>query len=70
MKDSIVSKHNELRAKVANGQETQGADGAQPKAANMKELVWSDEVAEAAQRYHQMYPVTQFTSALNRVIRM
>ena len=64
MKDSIVSKHNELRAKVANGQENQGVDGAQPKATNMKELVWSDEVAEAAQRYHQLCPVTKFTSAL------
>lgn len=68
MKDSIVSKHNELRAKVANGQETQGVDGAQPKAANMKELVWSDEVAEAAQRYHQLYPVTKFTSTLSNRI--
>jgi len=51
LKDSIVSKHNELRAKVANGQEEQGVDGAQPKAANMMELVWSDELAEVAQRW-------------------
>ena len=60
LKDSIVSKHNELRAKVANGQETQGVDGAQPKAANMMELVWSDELAEVAQRYHLMNHITCF----------
>ena len=61
LKDSIVSKHNELRAKVANGQEEQGVDGAQPKAANMMELVWSDELAEVAQRYHLMNHITCFT---------
>ena len=60
LKDSIVSKHNELRAKVANGQEEQGVDGAQPKAANMMELVWSDELAEVAQRYHLMNHITCF----------
>ena len=52
MKDSIVSKHNELRSKVANGQEDKGVDGTQPKAANMMEIVWSDELAMVAQRYH------------------
>ena len=52
MKDSIVRKHNELRSKVANGQEGRGVDGTQPKAANMMEIVWSDELAMVAQRYH------------------
>ena len=52
MKDSIVSKHNELRSKVANGQEDKGVDGTQPKAANMMEIVWSDELALVAQRYY------------------
>ena len=51
MKDAIVDKHNELRSKVANGQETRGVDGGQPKAANMRKLVWNDELAEIAQRY-------------------
>ena len=51
MKDTIVSKHNELRSKVANGLEVLGVDGTQPKAANMRELVWNDELAEVAQRY-------------------
>ena len=54
LKDSIVSKHNELRSKVANGQEDRGVDGTQPKAANMMELVWNDELAEVAQRYHSI----------------
>ena len=38
-KQSIVDKHNELRRKVAKGQETQGSNGAQPAASNMKEMV-------------------------------
>ena len=54
MKDAIVSKHNDLRSKVANGLEVLGVDGTQPKAANMRELVWNDELAEVAQRYPTM----------------
>ena len=46
-----MNKHNELRSKVANGLETRGNDGTQPKASNMMELVWNDELAEVAQRY-------------------
>ena len=42
--------HNELRKKVAKGEETRGLDGQQPKAANMRRLVWSDELAKIAQR--------------------
>ena len=51
-KDSIVKKHNELRARVANGEETLGQPKGtgQPKAANMRQLVWNDELAEVAQR--------------------
>ena len=51
IKDAIVGKHNELRAKVANGKEKLGLDGSQPKAANMRKLKWNDELAEIAQRY-------------------
>ena len=47
---------------MANGQEEQGVDGAQPKAANMMELVWSDELAEVAQRYHIMNRITCITT--------
>ena len=46
-----MKKHNDLRSKVANGLETRGNDGPQPKASNMMELVWNDELAEVAQRY-------------------
>ena len=51
-KDLLVQKHNELRARVANGEETKGNQpNGQPKASNMKELVWNDELAAIAQRY-------------------
>lgn len=50
-KDAIVAKHNELRAKVASGDETQGVGGGQPAAADMREMVWSDELATVAQRW-------------------
>lgn len=45
-KQSIVSKHNELRQMVASG----GQDGL-PSAANMKQLTWNDELANIAQCY-------------------
>jgi len=51
VKDAIVDKHNELRAKVANGKEKRGVNGRQPKASNMRKLVWNDELAEVAQRW-------------------
>jgi len=47
-KDVIVKVHNELRNKVAMGNETHGA---QPQAANMMKMVWDDELAEIAQRW-------------------
>jgi len=47
-KDVIVKVHNELRNKVALGKET---NGAQPQAANMRKMVWDDELAEIAQRW-------------------
>ena len=49
-KDAIVEAHNKLRANVANGLETQGVGGGQPAAANMRQMVWSDELAIVAQR--------------------
>ena len=38
-KKLIVDKHNELRAKVASGNEPQGSPGPQPAAKNMQNLV-------------------------------
>jgi len=45
-KKKIVEKHNELRRRVAKGEEPN-----QPKAANMREMVWNDELAAIAQRW-------------------
>ena len=38
-KQAILDKHNELRRKVAKGEETDGAPGPQPAASNMRKLV-------------------------------
>eukprot|EP00093_Oithona_nana_P001784 01784.XXX_7806_8495_1 [CDS] Oithona nana genome sequencing. len=51
MKQEILNKHNELRAKVANGQE----DG-QPSATNMNKLIWDDELASNAQLWADQCP--------------
>merc|ERR1719154_1031727 len=40
-----------FRAKIANGQERRGRPGPQPPAANMKEMVWDDELAKVAQAH-------------------
>ena len=50
-KDEIVNTHNELRGKVANGEEPLGVDGSQPQASNMRTMYWNDQLAEIAQRY-------------------
>jgi hypothetical protein len=36
---TILKVHNDYRRKIAQGLETQGSPGPQPKAANMKQLV-------------------------------
>ena len=38
-KDAIVAKHNELRSKVALGNENRGSPGPLPKASNMQKMV-------------------------------
>jgi len=48
-KKLIVAKHNELRRKVAKGEEKDAKE--QPKASNMREMVWNDELAAIAQRW-------------------
>jgi len=53
-KTILVDKHNELRRRVAKGQEkkhAKGTSGPQPPASNMNELVWDDEVAKMAQTW-------------------
>merc|ERR1712060_680 len=47
-KNTIVRVHNELRNKVAMGEETSGP---QPSAANMRKIAWDDELATIAQRW-------------------
>ena len=48
---AILKSHNDLRRKVAKGQETQSGDNnPQPMAQDMNELIWDDELAAAAQR--------------------
>ena len=65
-KDAIVQKHNDLRARVANGDETLGKpEGTgQPKASNMRQLVWNDELAVVAQRYLTDFPETEVVRSL------
>jgi len=50
-KTIILDKHNELRRRVAKGEETEGSPGPQPGAANMKKMVWNNELEEIAQRW-------------------
>jgi len=47
-KAAIVDQHNELRRKVAKGEET---NGNQPAASNMRMLKWNDELATIAQMW-------------------
>nr|P35760.1 RecName: Full=Venom allergen 5; AltName: Full=Allergen Ves m V; AltName: Full=Antigen 5; Short=Ag5; AltName: Full=Cysteine-rich venom protein; Short=CRVP; AltName: Allergen=Ves m 5 [Vespula maculifrons] len=48
-KQDILKEHNDFRQKIARGLETRGNPGPQPPAKNMKNLVWSDELAYIAQ---------------------
>ena len=50
-KAAIIDIHNQLRSRVAKGQETGGIKAPQPPAANMKKLVWNTELEEIAQRW-------------------
>uniref|UniRef100_A0A4Q8KD14 U12-Sparatoxin-Hju1h_1 n=1 Tax=Heteropoda jugulans TaxID=1358901 RepID=A0A4Q8KD14_9ARAC len=47
-KKLIVKLHNDYRSKVATGQESHA--GGMPKAANMLEMIWDDELASVAQK--------------------
>ena len=45
-KQDILDKHNELRRRVAKGEEP-----GQPEAANMRKMVWNNELEAIAQRW-------------------
>eukprot|EP00092_Neocalanus_flemingeri_P074856 GFUD01092631.1.p1 GENE.GFUD01092631.1~~GFUD01092631.1.p1 ORF type:complete len:564 (-),score=152.43 GFUD01092631.1:25-1716(-) len=47
----ILDVHNRYRSLIARGEETRGSPGAQPPAANMKQMVWDNELARIAQRH-------------------
>ena len=46
---AILDKHNDLRRKIANGQESRGNPGPQPAASNMRQMKWDNDLAKAAQ---------------------
>jgi uncharacterized protein YkwD len=47
----VVDLHNQLRSKVAQGQEGQGSPGPQRPASDMLELTWDEELSKVAQRW-------------------
>lgn len=49
--ENILEVHNRYRAKIARGEERRGSPGPQPPAANMKMMVWDEELARIAQRH-------------------
>ncbi|CAH0552715.1 unnamed protein product [Brassicogethes aeneus] len=51
MQEHIVLVHNDIREKVASGEENQGLLGGQPSASNMQKLEWDEELATIAQRW-------------------
>ena len=51
MKAALLRKHNELRNKVASGQQS-----GQPAATNMQEMVWDDSLGNLAQNYANTCP--------------
>ena len=45
-----MTKHNQLRSRVAQGLESRGVGGkGQPRASNMKKMRWNEDLAEVAQ---------------------
>ena len=50
-KDKLVAKHNELRNKLASGQQS-----GQPAGKNIEEVVWDNELGELAQKYANTCP--------------
>ncbi|CAL4060377.1 unnamed protein product, partial [Meganyctiphanes norvegica] len=65
-KEEIIKSHNEYRVKVALGNEKRGDPGAQPSGANIKELIWSEELAEGAQAWANQCPFLRHDTYTNR----
>jgi len=45
----ILDVHNRLRAIISRGEETRGSPGPQPSAADMREMIWDEELSRVAQ---------------------
>ncbi|XP_063586866.1 CRISP/Allergen/PR-1-like [Penaeus indicus] len=65
----IVAQHNQLRSRVAMGQEGRGAPGPQPQAANMRLMEWDDELALVAQGHADQCILEHECSDCRRVRR-
>ncbi|XP_064091708.1 uncharacterized protein LOC135205271 [Macrobrachium nipponense] len=52
----ILATHNNHRVTIAKGLETRGDPGPQPAGANIRELVWNDELAKVAQAWAAQCP--------------
>ena len=66
-KKVLVDTHNDLRRKVAKGEETRGHPGPQPGASNMNQLVWDNEVAKMAQTWADQCPPSPHDTNRNMV---
>ncbi|XP_042240701.1 CRISP/Allergen/PR-1-like [Homarus americanus] len=66
---AIVAQHNQLRSRVAMGQERRGDPGPQPQAANMRLLEWDDELAVVAQGHADQCVFEHECSDCRRVSR-
>jgi len=47
----ILDVHNRYRSLIARGEEKRGKPGPQPPAANMKQMIWDEELSQIAQRH-------------------
>jgi len=68
-KRTILRVHNQLRAKVARGDEQAGAPGPQPSASNMIEMTWDEELARVAQTHADQCVFDHDCSDCRRVAR-
>nr|XP_045612774.1 venom allergen 5-like isoform X1 [Procambarus clarkii] len=63
----ILTAHNNFRAKVARGEEVLGDAGPQPSGANIREVVWNDELAQVAQAWASQCPTGHDTYNQRRI---